>query len=698
MSTLSRSLALALFAPAAAIAQVDTSDWECEYCPFEDGYRADVDVGAIYVNDDAARFGNGTGLDEKGTYVDLSGNGSYAKDGVQMRWYAEDLGLSSRVLHVEGGRQGHYVGSLTYRELPYRRFDTSRTVFSGGGNDLSLPSGWVRAPNTSGMTALGASLTGRTIETDRQSLELAGDYRISSEVALFADYGRQRRDGFKITTGSTFGQASFLPAPIDDYTDRIDLGASYSSGGFNVRLAYLGSFYRNELTSLTWDNPFVAFTGQDQGRTAVAPDNDFQQFSLSGGYFAETMSTTLAFSLAMGQGEQTAALLPYTINATLAPEPHPVAALNGKVDTTNYAFTVTSRPIEKARIRLSYRYDERDNKTPIDAWSRVITDALSTVENRNNVPYSFERSRFSLSGSYRLFPSLRLSAGYDRAQVDRDFQEVAEQTEDTGWGKVRWRASDNVEISARGGTSRRDIDRYDETLAVALGQNPLMRKYYLAYRYREFADLSVALSLAETPLSIGVTWLYADDSYTGSELGMTSGKEDRFTADLSYAVGDTASLYVSGGGEVIEARQLGSETFAAADWQADHEDTFRHYGGGLRILDVGGKADVVLDYTRSLGETDIEIDRFGGSTSMLPTLESVMDSLSLNVGFSVSDSWDANVEIRYEHMDVDDWALDGVGPATIPTVLTMGAGAWDYDVWAVGIGFSYRLGESGEQQ
>ncbi len=696
MSILSRSIALALFAPAAALAQVDTSDWACEYCPFEDGYRADIDVGAVYVNEDAARFGNGTGLDEKGTYVDLNGEGSYAKDGMQMRWYARDLGLSSRELHIEGGRQGHYVGSLTYRELPYRRFDTTRTVFSGGANELSLPSGWVRAPNTSGMSALGTSLSGRTIETDRQDLELSGDYRVSGEFSLFADYSRQQRDGVTITTGSTFGQASFLPAPIDDHTDRIDLGANYARGNFNVRLAYLGSFYRNELTSLTWDNPFIGFTGQDQGRTAVAPDNDFQQFSISGSYFADTMNTTVAFNLAMGEGEQTAALLPYTINATLTPEPLPNAALNGKVDTMNYALTVTSRPIPKARIKFSYRYDERDNKTPIDAWSRVITDAVTTAENRNNVPYSFERSRLSLSGSYQLFSSLRVSAGYDRADIDRDFQEVAEQTEDTGWGKVRWRPTDNLEISARGGTSRRDIDRYDETVAAALGQNPLMRKYHLAYRYREFADFSMALSLPETPLSIGVTWLYADDSYTGSELGMTNGREDRFTADLGYALSDKASLYVSGGGQVIDAQQLGSETFAAADWRADHEDTFRHFGGGFRVLDVAGQADIVVDYTRGTGETDIAVDRFVGSTSVLPTLESVMDSLSLNVGFSVNDRWDANLEIRYEHMDVDDWALDFVGPATIPTVLTMGASAWDYDVWAVGLGFKYRIGNSDE--
>ena len=32
--------------PASAMAQVDTSEWKCEYCPFPDGYEADVEAGA----------------------------------------------------------------------------------------------------------------------------------------------------------------------------------------------------------------------------------------------------------------------------------------------------------------------------------------------------------------------------------------------------------------------------------------------------------------------------------------------------------------------------------------------------------------------------------------------------------------------------------------------------------------------------
>ena len=103
---LAAAIAATLIFPTISLAQVDTSEWKCEYCPFDDGYRAEVDAGVGYVSDDAARFGNGTGLDEKGADLELGGSGRYRKDGTDVSWYAEDLGIDSRVLNISAGRPG----------------------------------------------------------------------------------------------------------------------------------------------------------------------------------------------------------------------------------------------------------------------------------------------------------------------------------------------------------------------------------------------------------------------------------------------------------------------------------------------------------------------------------------------------------------------------------------------------------------
>ena len=688
----------ALLAPAAATAQVDTSDWKCEYCPFEDGYRADYAVGGSYVNDDAARFGNGTGLDEKGAYADVDGQGRLLNDGgTEVTWYAEDLGLDSRVFELGFGKPGKFGLEFGYSELPYRRFGDTVTPFSIDGNMLSLPGGWVAAGNTGSMTGLAAALASSPIETDRSTFEFGADVRAVKNFRFYADYRRQEREGTGIMTGPFFSQSSYLPRPIDDYTDRFDAGVAYTGDSFTFTLAYYGSYYRNDVESLTWENPFSPFPGADMGQSALEPDNDFHQVSFSAAYFAEAWDTVIAFSAASGEGEQNASPLPYTINPTIPAPLIQLAGIDAKVDTTNYALTLTTRPLDKLNLKLAYRYDERDNGTPVSLWERVITDAVESGDIEPNIPYSFERSRLNLSGSYRLLDSVTVSGGYDRSDIDRDFQEVASQTEDTGWGKLRWRPTANLEATFKGGGSRREIDEYDTDVGLVFGQNPLMRKYNLAHRQRDFAEVALSASLIDSPISIGMTYLWAEDDYSKSNLGMLEGSEDRLTFDFNWAIGEGSSLYLTAGSEALESLQRGSETFNGPEWEAAHDDDFTHYGGGFRIADIGDKFDLTFDYTRTDGETEILFTGPVVAATPLPELESTMDSLRLALNYNVSQRLAIDVNARWERFEAEDWGLEGVAPDTIGSVLTMGANPYDYDVWVFGVGFRYSVGADSEE-
>ena len=49
-----------------------------------------------------------------------------------------------------------------------------------------------------------------------------------------------------------------------------------------------------------------------------------------------------------------------------------------------------------------------------------------------------------------------------------------------------------------------------------------------------------------------------------------------------------------------------------------------------------------------------------------------------------------DVDIPYERFELDDYTL--VSPTTLPTILTLGANPYDYDIWAVGVGFRYNFG------
>lgn len=686
-------IAAVLLASPALSAEVDTSSWKCEFCPFESGHRADYEVGASNVSDDSAYFGDASGYDEEGAYLNVDGNGSYRNDGYQMRWTIEDLGLDSRFAEVSGGRQGAYDYHLAYRQIPRHVFDTTGTIFEQVSADtLALPSGWVTAPLTSGFTELNSSLVSQNIESERKSAAFGGRYMLSDRFRISADFRRQKRDGTDVFAGSYFTQSSLLPRPFDYETDEIDFDIRYAGDNGSVKLAYYASLFDNSNTELRWDNPFTSSPGAEQAALAQPPDSTFHQVSLSGSYRFAPNRTVVAFSGAFGSIEQDELFLPYTINPNISTAALPQTQLDGEVETTNLAFTLTSRPHRRAGAKLAYRYDERDNQTTQMMWNRVIVDTFNSGEVETNVPYSYERSMLNLSGHFDLFKTVRISGGYDRTTLDRDFREVAEQTEDSGWGRVRWRPNAFIEVSARGGASERDIDRYDETFAASLGQNPLMRKYNLAYRYRQFGDLTVSASLPERPVSLTLNALYANDDYRQSQLGLIEGDDLRFAADLSWSVSDTASMYLNAGFESIESQQAGSEQFSTPDWRATNSDDFYTAGAGFRVNQIADTFDLQFDFLRSQGTSEIDVSSASGGLSRFPDLESTLDSLRMRLSYRVSERLELALRLRYESFEAEDWGLEGVGPATIPVVLTLGADPYDYDVFIVGLGFRYLIG------
>lgn len=674
--------------------QADTSGWACEFCPFESGHSGDYQLGASSVSDDSAYFGNASGYSDEGAYINIDGKGAYRSEGQQLRWTFEGLGLDSRFAELAGGNQGRYAYKLAYREIPRDRFFTTQTVFEQAtGETLSLPADWVAAPLTSGFTALDANLTKRDIKSERSFFEVGGRYFLSSRFRFSANYRRLEHDGVDMHSGASFTQSSLLPRPIDYATDEVDINVRYASDNGYLSLAWYLSDFDNGNDSLSWENPFTASPGAESPTQAQAPDNSFQQLSLSGRYRFPEYRTVVSFSSAFGRMEQDQAFLPFTSNPNLAAGPLPRANLDGEVDTTNFAFTLTSRVLRKTRIKLAYRYDERDNQTPQDLWTRVIADTFLSGDPQANIPYSFERSTLNLSADYELFDTVRISGGYDRKTIDRKFQEAAEQTEDSAWGRLRWRPNGSLQLDIKGGASERDIDgRYDTDLAAALGQNPLLRKYNLAYRYREFAEFTLAVSPTGSPVTVTVNGLYADDDYSQSQLGITAADEVHLTGDFSWSISDKASLYLTAGYESIESRQAGSEQFGLPDWNAINSDEFHTLGGGLRFRQIADKFDLQLDYTRSEGTTEISITSASGGLSQFPDLESTLDYLRLKLSYHQSERLELNLNLRYQSISVEDWALEGVGPATIPVVLTLGAEPYDEDQFIIGLGFRYQIG------
>jgi hypothetical protein len=221
-----------------------------------------------------------------------------------------------------------------------------------------------------------------------------------------------------------------------------------------------------------------------------------------------------------------------------------------------------------------------------------------------------------------------------------------------------------------------------------------MRKYNLAYRYRRFGELTVVASLPESPVSLTVNGMYADDDYTHSQLGLTGGDDLRLAADLSWVVSENTSIYLTGGYENIESEQAGSEQFSTPDWRASNIDDFYTVGGGFRARNIADKFDLQVDYIRSDGTSEIKINSASSGASRFPDLESTLDYLRLKLSYHRSDRLELTMNLRYQSFSAEDWALEGVGPATIPVILTLGANPYDDERFIFGLGFRYLIGGS----
>lgn len=671
----------------AAQTPVDTSEWECEYCPEVSGWEGQVTVGAGSVSEDSFKFGDFTGLEEEGLFPILEGWLLYRNDtGYYTDLYVEDLGLESRSLSLEGGRQGRYVYRFAYDNLPHFIDGATRTPFIGTDN-LRLPADWVSAGSTSGMSGLPAALRDVDLFRKRETVALGFGFIQSSAWEYTADYQRQVRSGVDSIGGSFLNIATLLPMPVDYVTDQVDLGVAFSADKLQVKIAYYGSFFKNEHDTLTWENPFTALVpGADTGQLALAPDNDFHQVSVSTAWQLGVV-TRLNAAVATGEMTQNETFAAATINADLGPVPLPRSSLNGEVDTLNYHLRLTTRPLHRLDVRFEHRYSERDNNTPVEIYRQVDADIfLSGL--RANIPYSFERGTTEVSAAYRLPGDIKLAAGVEQDTHERTFQDVSEIEEDSQWGEVSAYLWGMLDVRFKLAHESRDASAHDPFGDIAAQENPALRKFNLADRERDLSRAYVAVSPL-TWLSIGLTADITEDEYSDSQIGLTGAEQNSYAVDVSIAPAQHVYIYLFGAYDEIDSNMAGSSNFSTANWFARQRDIVHTATAGVELDNLFENVSLGIDYTRSRSRGKIAL--VPEPAIPFPDLKTRLNSARLYVKYALKKHLVLRFDYYKERYDTEDWALDSVAVDTVPTLLTLGQMSPDYNVTVLGTALEYRF-------
>lgn len=682
-----------LSAAGPAAAQVDTSQWKCESCPFPKGTKGNVVAGAAYVSDDSTTFGNYTGLDSQGAYLDLGGTVSYRGDGGYFAdLTAADLGLDIRSITAESGRAGLYSIDLGYAEIPRYFAEGARTPFLGtGGDTLTLPQGaGFPAVDTRSMP-LATTLQPVELGYKTSRFDIGGKW-VGQENWIYSfNLRRDVRDGTKPAAGSFYSNASQLALQVDQTTDQFELAASYATRQFQANVAYQLSEFRNGSDALTWESPFdMGIPGAERGQLAQAPDNRFHQLVASAGYQI-TPSVRASTDIAYGQGTQNVDYLAPTLNPTLTPSvpAMPASSLDGEVTTFNFNAKITAAPAQGLLLHAIYARDIRDNESPILSYPHVATDLFIDPDLRSNVPFGLTQDRIKLGAAYTGVEAWKFNGGVDWDNRERSYQEVVTTREATVWGRATWQAQEALALTFDLAYGDRNNSSYGVAYWFGDPNNPLMRKYNLASRERRKAAARADWAVSDAvSLGLGVDWV--NDDYSQTVIGLNESESTNISADIAVALSDDTHFHAFWQGEEMWSRQSGSQAYAAPDWTGRVEDRFQVLGFGIKHAAIPDKLDLGADLTFSRSDSDTSVQ-----TSIdeppFPTAETSRDVIKLYANYRLNENLWLNGSYWYERYDSADWRVDGVQPDTVHNLLAFGHQAPQYRVNVFRVSVRYQF-------
>lgn len=677
---------------AAKAAQPVYANWKCFFCKFEYGWRGLANFGLEDLSQGSYKYGEYTGLVKSGVYPDAGFDVHYLdRKGDYLHAYGSRLGLESRRVSAEGGRQGVYEINVLYQEIPHYVYLSAVTPFTNpGASSLKLPANWVPGGSTGTMPDLGASLQPFDIEKKRTIARVRiklPPHRTHWSYAVGFQHETQK--GIEAMGGSFLTTSTLLPQPIDYATDQVNASANYAVKLWQLKFAYYGSFFHDSNAALRWQNPFTPYAaGADVGQIGQAPNNNFNQLSIAGAWQFPA-ATRLMAMLAYGQGRQNAQFLPVTINPNLQTNPLPRSSLDGKVITRNYVLRVNSSPVSRLNLTADYTYDRHADLTPQALFPQVLTDAFVTGS-QLNYPYSFEKRSTSLDADYRLNHSVRLSVGGEHRNEQQEFDNTVDTRTNSVWVSSHIQPVEKVGLYLKLLGSHRVAPDYVSLANILSPENPLLRQYNIGNRTRTQGQATLSYMPVEY-LDLSLQWQQNVDQYTDTNVGLTASRDTNYTVNLGLQPSEHVSLSAYYTEEHILNDQAGSQNYSVADWYGDRKDVVQTAGMDVEWKNVAMTHwGVGASFLYQLARGEIVLIK-GGAVAPFPNIVEKMQGIQLYATRELSDHLALRLGYGYQRYRSNDWALDNVGPATVPNVLTLGIQSPNYTINILAVSVEYAF-------
>ncbi|HJS36583.1 MAG TPA: MtrB/PioB family outer membrane beta-barrel protein [Burkholderiales bacterium] len=374
-----------------------------------------VEFGAIGVDGDEGAQGfraykdiqSGPTIQSFGAFAEKPESARY------MEVVGGSVGRNDEFYGLRLGRYNDWKLEVYYNETPHVYTTTYRSLWSGVGTDRlaldqGLPPGGgasAAATQTAVRNALAVTENGE-LGVTRKKAGMRLDMNLTETWKFHTSYSEERRQGAR-PFGAVFGTGTNMEIPESiDYTTRdLAAGAHYRDDVNRFNVQATASVFRNNVDTLTFDNPlFAAPTGTagltantfTHGRFDLTPGNE--HYHLKGEYgrlipsfYKANFTATAAFGT-MRQDDQLIPPSPFALTGgtvqgvslannwnTTAALPRPSA--EARIDTRLADLGFSLKPTDALTVKASLRYYETVNHTEYWAcnpltgqWGRLLLD------------------------------------------------------------------------------------------------------------------------------------------------------------------------------------------------------------------------------------------------------------------------------------------------------------------------------------
>ena len=167
----------------------------------------------------------------------------------------------------------------------------------------------------------------RVFETEsrRHIFESGLEYIARPELTVKGLFRYTDREG-GIPYGGSFGHSSLveMPVTIRHNTSDFDAAAEYTRDPLLLRFGYTGSWFHNDTTDATFDNPFRATdttSASSRGQLSLAPSNSFIGVNGTASVRLPRRSRATAYLSINSLKDAGDPLMPQTVNTATSPQP-----------------------------------------------------------------------------------------------------------------------------------------------------------------------------------------------------------------------------------------------------------------------------------------------------------------------------------------------------------------------------------------